>query len=109
MDSIDLQIFDDRGNITQFIDGRDELSKNWLCYVRCSRFDQEQNLEIVQVDDQIYYRAVKDIPPHQELLVWYGNMTNQFLGIPISSHENEEEMKQKAEKKGEYRCHPDVK
>ena len=79
------------------------MNNNWLCYVRCSRYDQEQNLETVQIDDNIYYRAVKDIPPHQELLVWYGNTTNQFLGIPVSSDEVNEEAKTKTEKKGKMK------
>ncbi|XP_065068651.1 PR domain zinc finger protein 12-like [Rhopilema esculentum] len=93
------EIFDECGQLTHFVDGKDELHKNWLCYVQCSRFDQEQNLELVQIGENIYYRAIKDIPPHQELLVWYGNTTNQFLGIPVSSYISDDAAKRKTEKK----------
>lgn len=51
-------------------------------FVNCARNEQEQNLEIFQYGGNIYYRAVKDVPPDQELLVWYGGTYMQFLGIP---------------------------
>eukprot|EP00794_Sanderia_malayensis_P015637 gene15637-17216_t len=91
------ELFDEFGTLTHFVDGGDELYQNWLCYVRCARFDQEQNLEIVQIKDKIFYRAIKDIPPHQELLVWYSFAVQQFLGIPVSSTF--------AESKGKKRSH----
>ena len=70
--------------------------------MKCARFDQEQNLEIVQIGSNVYYRAVKDISPHQELLVWYGNMMDQFLGIPVAVQFGEDPAKRlgKTEKKG---------
>ena len=51
-------------------------------FVNCARNEQEQNLEIFQYNGHIYYRAAKDIPPDQELLVWYGGAYLMFLGIP---------------------------
>ena len=68
--------------MTHFINGQVELHRNWLCHVRCARSDQEQNLDIVQYGSTVHYRACKDIPPNQELLVWYPNVQQQFLGIP---------------------------
>lgn len=69
--------------MNHFIDGKDELGRNWMCYVQCARSDQEQNLEIVQhANEKIFYYALKDIPPNQELLVWYGSNVDMFLGIP---------------------------
>ena len=54
-----------------------------MCYIQCARTDQEQNLEVVQYPSgNIFYYAMKDIPPNQELLVWYGSTVNLFLGIP---------------------------
>ena len=41
----------------------------------------------VQVDDQIYYEACKDIARGTELLVWYGDGYIQFMGIPVSLKE----------------------
>ena len=54
-----------------------------MCYIQCARTDQEQNLEVVQhPSGNIFYYAMKDIPPNQELLVWYGSTVDLFLGIP---------------------------
>ena len=56
-----------------------------MCYIQCARSDQEQNLQVVQhPDDSIFYYALKDIPPNQELLVWYSSAVECFLGIPQS-------------------------
>ncbi len=93
-------MFDECGRITHFIDGMEDLHQNWLCHVRCARFDQEQNLEVVQIKDKIFYRAIKDVPPNQELLVWYGLTTHQFLGIPLSSHFEEVTGKKRPDGKG---------
>lgn len=54
-----------------------------MCYIQCARTDQEQNLEVVQhPSGNIFYYAMKDIPPNQELLAWYGSTVDLFLGIP---------------------------
>ena len=54
-----------------------------MCYIQCARSDQEQNLQVIQhPDDSIFYYALKDIPPNQELLVWYSSAVECFLGIP---------------------------
>lgn len=76
-------MFDSYGCVSHFIDGEDELDRNWMCYIQCARSDQEQNLEVVQhPDESIFYYALQDIPPNQELLVWYGSTIECFLGIP---------------------------
>ena len=77
-----LQVLGEDGEVSHFIDGKDESPRNWMCFVNCARNEQEQNLEIFQYANNIYYRATKDIPPEQELLVWYGTNYVQFLGIP---------------------------
>lgn len=38
----------------------------------------------VQTEGQIFYEACKDIRPHTELLVWYGDSYVQFMGIPVA-------------------------
>jgi hypothetical protein len=70
------------GTISHFLDAKDENPRNWMGFVNCARNEQEQNLEVFQYGGNIYYRAVKDVPPDQELLVWYGGTYMQFLGIP---------------------------
>ncbi|XP_074640245.1 PR domain zinc finger protein 14-like [Tubulanus polymorphus] len=76
------EIFKD-GRLSHFIDGRGS-SGNWLAYVNCARYAQEQNLIAVQCDGEIYYEACKDIPRGAELLVWYGDGYLQFMGIPVA-------------------------
>nr|XP_033790222.1 PR domain zinc finger protein 14 [Geotrypetes seraphini] len=80
--SLMWEIFED-GQLSHFIDGRG-ASGNWLTLVNCARFPEEQNLTAIQCESQIYYESCKEILPHQELLVWYGDCYQQFLGIPIS-------------------------
>ena len=52
-------------------------------YIRCARHKGEQNMVVFQYANNIYYRAVRDIPIGTELLVWYNNNYTQFLGIPL--------------------------
>ncbi|ESO85944.1 hypothetical protein LOTGIDRAFT_130157, partial [Lottia gigantea] len=77
------EIFDDKGVILYFIDGGTSFPRaSWLSYVNCARNPQEQNLELVQIGHNIFYRAIKDIAPQKELLVWYGSSTKLYLGLP---------------------------
>ncbi|XP_055954521.1 PR domain zinc finger protein 12 [Patella vulgata] len=77
------EIFDDKGDVLYFIDGGTNFPRaSWLSYVNCARNEQEQNLEIFQVGHSIFYRAIKDIAPRQELLVWYGRSLSLYLGLP---------------------------
>lgn len=77
-----LQVFEN-GRLSHFVDGRGG-SGNWMSLVKCARFPEEQNLIAVQVQNQIFYEACKEIRPGQELLVWYGDCYMQFLGIPLT-------------------------
>lgn len=77
-----LQVFEN-GRLSHFVDGRGG-SGNWMSFVKCARFPDEQNLIAVQVQGQIFYETCKEIRPGQELLVWYGDCYMQFLGIPLT-------------------------
>ncbi|XP_064637436.1 PR domain zinc finger protein 14-like isoform X2 [Lineus longissimus] len=74
------------GKLSHFIDGRGS-GGNWMAYVNCARYAQEQNLIALQVDGEIFYEACKDIPQGTELLVWYGDAYLQFMGIPVALKE----------------------
>nr|CAH8850980.1 unnamed protein product [Trichobilharzia regenti] len=67
------------------IDARNCLSSNWLRFVNCARFDEEQNLVTVQYRGKIYYRACKDIPKFQELLTYYGKEVIDFSVVNVES------------------------
>ncbi|XP_078287882.1 uncharacterized protein LOC144612198 [Rhinoraja longicauda] len=50
-------------------------------FVNCARKKEEQNLVAFQHWGNIYYRTCKPVPPHCELLVWYGDDYAKELGI----------------------------
>ncbi|XP_076866773.1 PR domain zinc finger protein 12 [Brachyhypopomus gauderio] len=76
------EVFNEDGTVRCFIDASQEDQRSWMTYIKCARNEQEQNLEVVQIGSSIFYKAVETIPPEHELLVWYGNSHNTFLGIP---------------------------
>ena len=80
-------------------------SNQWMVYVNCARFAQEQNMIAVQADGEIYYEVCKDIAQGQELLVWYGDSFLQFLGIPVSLKDMTDEMSEEvSDNKDGYAC-----
>ncbi|CAL8248017.1 unnamed protein product [Merluccius merluccius] len=92
------EVFNGDGSVRYFIDASQEDQRSWMTYIKCARNEQEQNLEVVQIGSSIFYKAVETIPPDQELLVWYGNSQNTFLGIPgVPGGEEEQSKKSKAD------------
>ncbi|XP_066568593.1 PR domain zinc finger protein 12 [Amia ocellicauda] len=90
------EVFNEDGTVRYFIDASQEDHRSWMTYIKCARNEQEQNLEVVQIGNSIFYKAVETIPPDQELLVWYSNSHNTFLGIPgVPGTEEEHQKKQK--------------
>ncbi|XP_062571045.1 PR domain zinc finger protein 12-like [Saccostrea cucullata] len=81
-----LKVFDERGEVAFYVDGgSDSHPSSWLTCVQCARSDREQNLELTQIDRHIFYRAIKDIAPGEELLVWYGQSSIYHMGLPMTS------------------------
>ncbi|KAM8752363.1 histone-lysine N-methyltransferase PRDM7-like [Rhynchonycteris naso] len=64
-------------NCHEYVDGKDESWANWMRYVNCARFEEEQNLLAFQYHMQIFYQVIR---PDCELLVWYSEY-GQRLGI----------------------------
>ncbi|XP_064648824.1 PR domain zinc finger protein 12-like [Lineus longissimus] len=101
------EVFDESGRITHFIDGDQEVPRCWISYVNCARMDEEQNLELIQVGQEIYYRALKSIPPGQELLIWYGRRHSLYLGLPgIPAQEGETTAASKPETETQFPTTP---
>ncbi|XP_049998075.1 PR domain zinc finger protein 14 [Alexandromys fortis] len=98
------EIFED-GSLSHFIDGKG--SGNWMSYVNCARFPEEQNLAAVQHRGQIFYESCREIHQNQELLVWYGTCYEKFLEIPMSlqAAEQGKQLSAPSEESAEgYRC-----
>nr|CAD7265283.1 unnamed protein product [Timema shepardi] len=67
------------------VDARDKAVSNWMRFVNCARYEEEQNLLAFQYKGEMYYRTYKKIPPHVELLVWYGDEYGKELGVDIKA------------------------
>jgi PR domain zinc finger protein 14 len=79
-----FQVFDD-GKLSHYVDGRTQNGvASWMSVVQCARCLPEQNMEVFQQDGEIYYQATRDIAPQTELLVWYGESYDSYLGIPTA-------------------------
>ena len=76
-----FQIYE-ANNICKIIDASDDPS-HWLKFINLARYKIEQNLDVVMMENELYYQVSKDITPGQELLVWYGDSYLKFMGIPV--------------------------
>ncbi|XP_064642215.1 histone-lysine N-methyltransferase MECOM-like isoform X2 [Lineus longissimus] len=63
-------LIDECGRVKGWVDAREPGSGNWLKYVRGTQERQQQNMMAVQVEDQVYYKALKDIAPGDEMLLY---------------------------------------
>ncbi|EFO99476.1 hypothetical protein CRE_22367 [Caenorhabditis remanei] len=53
-------------------DATDPHHSNWTRFVNAPNSDEEQNLVALQINEEIFFRVVKAIEPHEELFVPYG-------------------------------------
>ncbi|EDO48123.1 predicted protein, partial [Nematostella vectensis] len=77
------EVFHD-GQVSHYLDGREEANASWMRFVRCARHKKEQNMVVFQYHGCVYYRTVRDILAGQELLVWYDARYSQFMGVPVA-------------------------
>ena len=43
--------------VSHFVDAAEVAFRSWISYVQCARNEEEQNLDVIQVGEEIYYRA----------------------------------------------------
>lgn len=53
------------------IDATNEADGNWMRYICCARYFEEQNIVSMQNGTDVYYKALKDIASGEELLTWF--------------------------------------
>ncbi|XP_053166461.1 histone-lysine N-methyltransferase MECOM isoform X12 [Hemicordylus capensis] len=64
------EILDEYYNVKFCTDASQPDVGNWLKYIRFAGCYNQPNLVACQISDQIYYRAVRDIEPGEELLLF---------------------------------------
>ncbi|KAL5015172.1 hypothetical protein ScPMuIL_009442 [Solemya velum] len=66
------EVFDlDTGDLLFIINATKPGTGNWMRYINCARFFEEQNIVSMQDGTEVYYRAMKDIAAGEELLTWF--------------------------------------
>lgn len=61
----------------KFITINDIKSLNWMQYIKSTEHDTHQNLIIYQSENELYYRSIKKINKHEELLIYFSK--EQFV------------------------------
>lgn len=92
------------GQSVHWVDAVDETTSNWVRFVNCARNQGEENLRAFQYKGRLYYRTVRDVPAHTELLVWYGDSYGEELGI---DRDDFDRSLPDPRVLGEYKCPPD--
>ncbi|XP_019393723.1 PREDICTED: PR domain zinc finger protein 13 [Crocodylus porosus] len=71
----------------ELVDEAGSSSLEWIGLIRAARSSQEQTLEAIAdlPGGQIFYRALRDVQPGEELTVWYSNALAQWFDIPITA------------------------
>ncbi|KFV65489.1 PR domain zinc finger protein 13, partial [Dryobates pubescens] len=71
----------------ELVDEAGSSALEWIGLIRAARNAQEQTLEAVAdlPGGQIFYRALRDVQPGEELTVWYSNPLAQWFDIPVTA------------------------
>ncbi|CAM4532789.1 PR domain zinc finger protein 13 [Lepidochelys kempii] len=71
----------------ELVDEAGGSALEWIGLIRAARNTQEQTLEAIAdlPGGQIFYRALRDVQPGEELTVWYSNSLAQWFDIPITA------------------------
>ncbi|CAG5136809.1 unnamed protein product [Candidula unifasciata] len=66
------EVFEKDSNVLRHtVSALDPKSSNWMRHVNCARFYEEQNILSIQEEYSIFYVAMKNIKPGEELLTWF--------------------------------------
>ncbi|XP_055916707.1 PR domain zinc finger protein 10-like [Eupeodes corollae] len=70
-----------------------ENTSNWMRFVRLAKTFAEQNLQIIEENDRIYFKCNRDIHPKEELRVGYHSSYAEKYNLPILKPSLEETQK----------------
>ncbi|XP_026701724.1 PR domain zinc finger protein 13 isoform X4 [Athene cunicularia] len=89
----------------ELVDEAGSSALEWIGLIRAARNSQEQTLEAVAdlpggqkfpfFPSQIFYRALRDVQPGEELTVWYSNPLAQWFDIPVTATPTHDEKETK--------------
>ena len=54
----------------------------WVPYVQAARDTDEQNMEAIIDDGQLYFRVTRNVCCNSELLIWYSEKLAARIGVP---------------------------
>ena len=66
------------------VDAAGIRTSNWLRFVNCPRYKQEENVIPCICRGKVYYMTISEVYPGTELLVFYGADYAQQLGINVT-------------------------
>ncbi|XP_046280724.1 histone-lysine N-methyltransferase PRDM16 isoform X2 [Marmota monax] len=81
------KISEDLGSEKFCVDASQVGAGSWLKYVRVACSCDDQNLSMCQINEQIYYKVIKDIEPGEELLVHVKESAYSLGAVPPSLDE----------------------
>eukprot|EP00062_Callorhinchus_milii_P000174 gi/632933978/ref/XP_007895191.1/ PREDICTED: MDS1 and EVI1 complex locus protein EVI1 isoform X2 [Callorhinchus milii] len=87
------EVLDELGNVKFCIDASQPDIGSWLKYIRYGRSYDQHNLVASQINDQIFYKAICNIDPGEELLVLMKSGECSQEGMAPEIHED-----------SQYRC-----
>ncbi|XP_039615536.1 histone-lysine N-methyltransferase MECOM isoform X4 [Polypterus senegalus] len=103
------EILDEFGNVKFCIDGSQPDIGSWLKYVQFAQCYDQHNLVACQINDQIFYKATRDIKPGEELLLFMKGEDYSYEAMAPDIHEERqyrcEECDQLCESKTELQDH----
>ncbi|XP_036682028.1 histone-lysine N-methyltransferase PRDM16 isoform X2 [Balaenoptera musculus] len=82
------KISEDLGSGKFCVDAHQAGAGSWLKYVRVACSCDHQNLTMCQINEQIYYKVIKDIEPGEELLVHVKEGSYSLGTVPPSLDED---------------------
>ncbi|XP_063984024.1 zinc finger protein 184-like isoform X2 [Diachasmimorpha longicaudata] len=78
-----IRIFGSSPSETYHLDYSSEDTSNWMCFIAPASSATEQNLICYQLKSNIFYTAIREIIPGEELRVWYAPFYATKMQMPL--------------------------